>query len=110
MEDEDVVLAHVLANLRPSQPPPSVVRSVSNYLHHGLEPGSFVRACLENDLRGAFANADHQNRLCLFDIVSYLYNDIPSTCWGSVERVKAWLVTDADTRRSVMEAWHAGRS
>lgn len=55
------------------------------------EPGGFLRAVLENDLVQAFQRADDENLEALFDIVSYLYNEVPSVCWGSPARVRAWL-------------------
>ena len=27
----------------------------------------------------------------MFEIVKYLYNDVPADCWGSPELVKAWV-------------------
>ena len=61
------------------------------YVEQHIEPGSFLRAVLENNLREAFGRADHINRYALFDIVAYCYNEIPSECWGSPEKVEEWL-------------------
>jgi len=61
------------------------------YVDEHIEPGSFLRAVLENDLSRSFAHADTINRFALFDIVSYIYNWIPSSCWGSREKVQQWL-------------------
>lgn len=67
------------------------VESINRYVEHKIEPGGFVRAVLENDLKNAFGRADAHNRHNLYDIVSYCYNEIPMTCWGSPEAVKKWL-------------------
>lgn len=64
---------------------------LARYIEHHIEPGSFLRAVLENDLKGAISYADSTNRFLLFDYVNYLYNDAPSVCWGSPEKVAAWL-------------------
>jgi len=61
------------------------------YFDHGIEPGSFMTAVLCNDLRESFGRADHINRERLFDIVSFLYCDAPSSCWGSPEKVREWV-------------------
>ncbi len=66
-------------------------RTIDNYVEHGLSPGGFTHAVLANDLREAFGRADMQNRMFMFDIVTYCWNEIPSDCWGSWEKVKDWL-------------------
>jgi hypothetical protein len=61
------------------------------YLEHGVEPGGFMYSVLANDLKGAVSRADHINLRYLTNIVSYCYNSIPSTAWGSYEKVDLWL-------------------
>lgn len=70
--------------------PPELKESIARWVEHGIEPGSFLLACLSNDLKEACARADMENRFRLFDIVSHLYNDCPALCWGSPERVAKW--------------------
>ena len=53
--------------------------------------GHFLMAVLSNDLRVAVARADPDNRKRLAQIVCYCHNEIPSCCWGSKEKVEAWL-------------------
>lgn len=53
--------------------------------------GSFLRACLENDLCQAAMRADDQNRFCLAEIVLFLYRCCPERAWGSPARVTSWL-------------------
>lgn len=64
---------------------------VIRYIQDRIEPGGFLMAVLENNLKEAIGRADHINRSALNDIVSYFYNFAPSTCWGSPEKVKAWI-------------------
>ena len=64
---------------------------IDAYVTDGVQPGGFLEAVLENNLREAFGSADLNNRDALFDIVSYCYNKIPRECWGSPEKVKAWI-------------------
>lgn len=68
-----------------------IKQSIDKYVAHRIEPGGFVRAVLENDLKGAFGKADRYNRNNMFEIVKYCYNEIPYTCWGSPEAVQNWL-------------------
>ena len=62
------------------------------YVEDHVEPGGFIMACLENNLKEAFGRADDVNRARMFDIVTFLYNEAPSACWGSPAKVKAWLL------------------
>lgn len=61
------------------------------YLLHGISPGSFGLAVLENDLREACARADEENQRALYRHVYFLYNYAPSGCWGSPEQVNEWI-------------------
>jgi len=61
------------------------------YIERGIEGGSFMTAVLCNDLMGAAGKADHINRECLFDYCNFLYNEAPTSCHGSREKVEAWI-------------------
>ena len=77
---------------------------VPEHLHHGLvrylvyriQPGSFLMACLENDLCVAMRLADETSRDELFRIVTFLYGDVPGIAWGSPNKVAAWLARTED--------------
>ncbi len=56
-----------------------------------IPPGSFLYAVLTNNLKGAFGAADEKNIAAMFEIVSYMYNKLPSISQGSPERVRDWL-------------------
>lgn len=58
--------------------------------------GDFLRAVLENDLTNAALRADPRNQLLLSAIVLYCTSCLPATCWGSAEKVRAWLATEPD--------------
>ena len=68
-----------------------IVESLDRYVDHRIETGSFLRACLENNLMEAFGRADAFNSINLKNICMYIYNEIPSSCHGSREVVAAWL-------------------
>ena len=61
------------------------------YIATGRHPGGFLNAILCNDLMEAVARADESALDNLPHIVSWLYNEVPISCWGSPERVKYWL-------------------
>ena len=64
---------------------------LKRYVEHRIPTGGFLRAVLENDLKEAVARADDENQHVIPIYVCWLYNEAPSTCWGSPEAVKAWL-------------------
>jgi len=69
----------------------STLTSINNYVVHGIPTGGFLRAVLANDLMESMGRADIDNRRDLFEIVSYIYNSVPSDCHGSYELVDAWI-------------------
>ena len=60
--------------------------------------GDFITAVLTNNLRESFARADHLNQKVMFQICSYCHNEIPGLCWGSPEKVKAWIEMPVEKR------------
>ena len=67
------------------------VESIDRYVNDGIPPGDFLFAVLSNNLKESFKRADSNNCRYMADIVRYLYNYVPSACWGSPESVKTWL-------------------
>jgi hypothetical protein len=70
--------------------PVYILDSINRFVEHGLEPGSFVKAILSNDLVGALNRADTASLRGLQDILGYCQMNIPATCWGSSAKVKNW--------------------
>lgn len=66
------------------------IDSLLRYVEHGIEPGSFLKAVLCNDLTDACGRADVYNRRKLFEYIEWLYNEAPAECWGSEEKVLNW--------------------
>lgn len=69
--------------------------AVERYLFHRIEPGSFLCAVLENNLKEAVARADSINRAALSDIVIFITNGLPSVCHGNPTKVAAWLAGES---------------
>jgi len=63
---------------------------IDEYVKTGCYLGDFLTALLENNLLRTFAHADSTNVQLIGLYVKYLYNKVPSMCWGSVEKVHAW--------------------
>jgi hypothetical protein len=66
------------------------VEAIDRYVQTGCHPGDFLYAVITNNLKESFGRADSHNRENLFSIVRYLYNEVPSPAWGSVEKVQEW--------------------
>lgn len=63
---------------------------LKNYVLLGWPQGSFLTACIENDLLHAISHADAAALSALKGIVQFLYNYCPGPCWGSREKRLAW--------------------
>ncbi len=61
------------------------------YIEHGEPPGDFLTAVICNDLFKACGRADDFNLANLPAYTAYLYNEAPSECWGSKEKMQAWI-------------------
>lgn len=61
------------------------------YVLHGIQGGGFFTALVENNLMRAFARADDANTAALRDWAMWLHIHAPSGCYGSPERVAAWV-------------------
>ena len=71
---------------------------IRDYIEDGCPTGGFLYALLTNDLRGAVARADENNMRVLVEWVHWLYNEAPSLCWGSPDRVTEWMKLKQATR------------
>lgn len=80
------------------------------WIEHGIPPGSFLMAVIENNLKEAVFRADGINLPRLPDFVSFFYNEAPSDCWGSKAKAEAWAQMkrrqDADGDTDVSHAIH----
>ena len=75
---------------------PCIKESLDRYATQRIPPGGFLYAVLTNDLFEAIGRADDNNRFALHSICSYIYNHMPSSCWGSKEIVNEWLYAEKE--------------
>lgn len=71
--------------------PEHTVGGLARYIMHGVPPGDFLLAFLENDLMDALGRADDINRRAFFEIGSFLYSAAPRDCYRSRAKVEAWI-------------------
>ena len=70
--------------------PEHLRESFRMWIEAGYYPGHFLQAILHNDLFEAVGRADQQNMPLIPLIVSWVYNEAPSNCWGSKDKTRAW--------------------
>ena len=71
--------------------PKQTMDGLRAYIEDSRNPGGFLTSVLENNLINAVCRADRKNSEALKEIVKWVYNCAPGKCWGSKDKVKAWL-------------------
>ena len=72
--------------------PEGVLSELYNYVQTRRPTGDFLYAVLTNDLLSAFAHADQDSVAGMPGLIRFIYWEVePGYCWGSPEKVKAWL-------------------
>lgn len=66
-------------------------KAFHNYIEEHTPTGDCFKAILANNLREALGRADDQTEKDLRAIVIFLMNEAPAECWGTREKVDAWL-------------------
>ncbi len=61
------------------------------YVFDRCQPGGFLTAVLENNLKEAAARADDKNKAALANIAAFCIEALPMACWGSPQKVAKWL-------------------
>ena len=69
---------------------------VERWIEHGVRPGGFLCAVLDDSLLGALGHADDTMTIGdLRGIARWFYNHAPQGCFGSPEQTKAWRTMKA---------------
>jgi hypothetical protein len=71
--------------------PNYMVAGVRRYINNGIAPGSFLTAVITNNLFDAVGRADTTNQKALVNWIRFFYNEAPGGCWGSLEKMNAWI-------------------
>ena len=74
-----------------SKLPSHMQEGARDYVENGVPGGDFLHYVFCNDLVHSFGKADNTNLRRMFDWASFLYNEAPMECWGSEEKVEAWV-------------------
>ena len=81
---------HQIAAMTDHGIPSYMHNGITLYYEHGIEPGSFLTAVINNDLKEAVGRADDTNRHCLYNYMMWFYNEAPSGSWGYANAVSDW--------------------
>ncbi len=76
--------------------PSRMMPGIKRYIEERILPGDFLRAVICNNLKEAVMYADGENISNLPAYASYFYSHTPIACWGSEEKMKAWINDDSD--------------
>ena len=71
--------------------PLRMMGAIERYVTKGIPPGDFLTAVICNDLAESVARADEENIANLPAYVAYFYNEVTGSCWGSREKMVAWV-------------------
>jgi hypothetical protein len=64
--------------------------AIDRWVADACPMGGFITAVLENDLAGAIGRADVDALATIRETITYLWNECPTGCWGSKEKVSEW--------------------
>ena len=78
--------------------------SIIMYIENGVLPGSFLRAIICNDLKGAFMEADDENYANLPAFIMYFYWEVPGSICGSHKKMLKWEQANIDKREQERKA------
>lgn len=70
--------------------PPAVLEALVRYKDFHVNPGSFARAVISNDLITSVQRADSKSLKALPQIAAWAFTELPNDAWGSCEKFKAW--------------------
>ncbi|MCP4599259.1 MAG: hypothetical protein GY847_01760 [Proteobacteria bacterium] len=71
--------------------PARMMGPLRRYIEERIKPGDFLQAILSNDLKESCGRADEENLANLPAYCAFLYNEAPAFCYGSREKMEAWV-------------------
>ena len=80
--------------------PEKLRESLDAYVATGRPTGSFLRACIANNLFSSVARSDEINLPCIPAVVAYLHNECPADCWGDERMYDDWIIAKELSERT----------
>ena len=69
-------------------PNQSLVPGIKRYVDKGIMPGHFLTALFSDKLTDTFARADETNAPLIKDWIRWVYNEMPGSLVGSIEKME----------------------
>ncbi len=88
----DAYRAHLTLRRTEAGLPVTLHAGLREYIAARRPVGGFLTAVLSNDLAEACKRADEDNRTRICDVLVFLHAYAPAPCWGSPDKVHAWLL------------------
>lgn len=74
---------------------PQAIHELQQYVNERIMPQMELLRCLiRNKIPAAFEASSQEERLLLFEILNYMYDEMPPECWGSKQAVHEWINPD----------------
>lgn len=89
--------------------PRRMKRALLDYICARRRPGGFLQAVFADRLSHAVGQADLENRRALPTYVRFIYNHVPSECWGSREAIDEWTSNNGWTPNREEIEWELER-
>jgi len=71
--------------------PERMMPGIKRYLEHGIKPGRFLSAIIQNNLSQTVGQADSENLRNIPAYAAYFYNECSLDCWGSPQKMNQWI-------------------
>ncbi len=80
-----------------------VLDGLCRYAVDGIRPGGFLSAMLENNLSETLRRADFETFAVLRELMTFVHQELPASCWGSPTKVAAWIDARQAERQDALE-------
>ena len=85
--------------------PSHLIRALLLYARERQPVGHFLQNVIANDLMGAMGRAAPVSRASLYQLTMFIFNELPSPCWGTQSRYNMWLAEEKEWKVEMFEKW-----
>jgi hypothetical protein len=75
-----------------SEIPMRMRNSIELYVNYGVPPGDFLGGIICKDLPTCMDHADDENLWLIPLYYAWFYNEAPSWCWGTCDKMSRWMI------------------